>query len=194
MSTRTFCNSDPSQQLELVCCAQAPSDGTVSPESALAHQITKGQAREIMHRFMPVPEAVMHNHCAILLNIGTKHNQMLAQVNCLTALIWFSNNTPVAKSMLRSTCIRASIKPSSLSMCQGVDACLCSQYHSVLDMLSLTHVAHHTLHCHSHFCFDRHPAKLQRGIDQQAWLQSSSCWRFLWVHCLLQALLSTAHM
>ena len=28
----------------------------------------------------------MHNHCAILLNIGIKHNQMLAQVKRLPVL------------------------------------------------------------------------------------------------------------
>ena len=64
-----------------MCCSQAPADGQITPESALAQQITKGQAREIMQKYMPVPEATVRNHCSVLVNIGSKHKQMLMQVS-----------------------------------------------------------------------------------------------------------------
>ena len=61
--------------------SQAPADGQITPESALAQQITKGQAREIMQKYMPVPEATVRNHCSVLVNIGSKHKQMLMQAS-----------------------------------------------------------------------------------------------------------------
>ncbi|KAL3139308.1 hypothetical protein ABBQ38_003646 [Trebouxia sp. C0009 RCD-2024] len=57
----------------------APTDAQVSSETALAQQITKGQAREIMQKYMPVPEASLHVHCSSLASIGSKHKQMHLQ-------------------------------------------------------------------------------------------------------------------
>ena len=59
---------------------QAPTDAQVSQETALAQQITKGQAREIMQKYMPVPETSLQTHCASLTSIATKHKQLHMQV------------------------------------------------------------------------------------------------------------------
>lgn len=59
---------------------QAPTDGQVSQETALAQQITKGQAREIMQKYMPVPETALQTHCSSLVSIAVKHKQMHIQV------------------------------------------------------------------------------------------------------------------
>lgn len=57
----------------------APTDGQVSQETALAQQITKGQAREIMQKYMPVPEAALQTHCSALVTIAVKHKQLHIQ-------------------------------------------------------------------------------------------------------------------
>ncbi|KAL0019254.1 hypothetical protein WJX77_003503 [Trebouxia sp. C0004] len=57
----------------------APTDGQVSQETALAQQITKGQAREIMQKYMPVPETALQTHCSSLVSIAVKHKQMHIQ-------------------------------------------------------------------------------------------------------------------
>ena len=62
------------------CTVQAPTDGQVSQETALAQQITKGQAREIMQKYMPVPEAALQTHCSSLVAVAMKHKQMHMQV------------------------------------------------------------------------------------------------------------------
>ena len=59
---------------------QAPTDGQVSQETALAQQITKGQAREIMQKYMPVPETALQTHCSSLVSTAMKYKQMHAQV------------------------------------------------------------------------------------------------------------------
>ena len=66
---------------------QAPTDAQVSSETALAQQITKGQAREIMQKYMPVPETSLHAHCTSLASIGSKHKQMHLQVCDRIALL-----------------------------------------------------------------------------------------------------------
>jgi hypothetical protein len=65
---------------------QAPTDGQVSQETALAQQITKGQAREIMQKYMPVPETALQTHCSSLVSIAVKHKQMHIQVGPEPAL------------------------------------------------------------------------------------------------------------
>lgn len=66
---------------------QAPTDGQISQETALAQQITKGQAREIMQKYMPVPETALQSHCSSLVNIAVKHKQMHIQVGCTPTLL-----------------------------------------------------------------------------------------------------------
>ena len=95
------------------CCLQAPADGQITPESALAQQITKGQAREIMQKYMPVPEATVRSHCSILVNVGSKHKQMLMQVSLQTASIL----------TILPVCMLAT-KQNTASAAQGVIACL----------------------------------------------------------------------
>jgi hypothetical protein len=58
----------------------------VSQETALAQQITKGQAREIMQKYMPVPETALQTHCSSLVSIAVKHKQMHIQVGPEPAL------------------------------------------------------------------------------------------------------------
>ena len=73
-------------RLRQSCDTQAPTDGQVSQETALAQQITKGQAREIMQKYMPVPETALQTHCSSLVSIAVKHKQMHIQVGSELAL------------------------------------------------------------------------------------------------------------
>ena len=73
-------------RLRQSCDTQAPTDGQVSQETALAQQITKGQAREIMQKYMPVPETALQTHCSSLVSIAVKHKQMHIQVGSEPAL------------------------------------------------------------------------------------------------------------
>ena len=65
----------------IIYALQAPTDGQMSQETALAQQITKGQAREIMQKYMPVPDTALQTHCSSLVNIAMKHKQMHIQVH-----------------------------------------------------------------------------------------------------------------
>ena len=74
--------------LRLFCDMPAPTDGQVSQETALAQQITKGQAREIMQKYMPVPETALQTHRSSLVSIAIKHKQMHIQVGSEPVLLF----------------------------------------------------------------------------------------------------------
>ena len=81
---------------------QAPADGQVSQETALAQQITKGQAREIMQKYMPVPETALQTHCSSLVSIAVKHKQMHIQVGpepalCLSLFPFVTTRSDILK-------------------------------------------------------------------------------------------------
>jgi hypothetical protein len=53
----------------------------MSEESAqLVTSITKGQARDLIQRSLPVPDNVLRAHSSSLLNIALRHQQMRAAV------------------------------------------------------------------------------------------------------------------
>ncbi len=74
----------------------------MSQETALAQQITKGQAREIMQKYMPVPETALQTHCSSLVSIAVKHKQMHIQVGpepalCLSLFSLVSSRFGISK-------------------------------------------------------------------------------------------------
>ena len=70
----------------------------MSEESAqLVTSITKGQARELIQRSLPVPDGILRAHSSSLLNIALKHQQLRTAVSTASEL-------PVSMKAAMSEC------------------------------------------------------------------------------------------
>ena len=80
------------------CVQEGPSTNAGVPEESAqtASQITKGEARELISKSLPVPDDVLRSSSAALYQVATKHRQQRQAVSPLDASFLYGVPSPVS--------------------------------------------------------------------------------------------------